>query len=269
MEKKKTGKAKKVIKAILLIILVIIILIAGFIGFNSIRNAGSMNKVVDESLAEIGKYYDVEPVSACGYDEIKIYGIMNFHVKHYDIKEVGNLSVMTVNAGFMQMASIIITPKEKNLPMFSSDYMYILGNRKSYLEYYNLVENAEDDNYKAMMNGFADVMKNYSQYEEDQRNEYWSDHLVTVGAYKLSKPDDDETLKQMMLDNISAYCSAARELPQLTPEERTTKIAVTKEYTEGLISNGGVSTDVFKAQLGEDTTRDFFDKVMFGTEDLK
>ncbi len=265
MEKSKSRKGFKVIKTILVVLLVLIVLIVGFIGFNSIRNAKSMNKLIDESLAEISKHYNVEPVSAEGYDEIRIYGIMNFHVKHYNIEDVGNLLVMNVNAGFMQMASIIITPKEKNLPMLSSDYMYILGNRKSYLEYYNLVENAEDEKYTSMMDGFADVLKNYSQYEEDERGEYWSDSLVTVGAYKLSKPSDDDTLKQMMLDSLNAYLSASKNLPQLDEDARNGKIAVTKEYTENLIKNGGISTDAFKEHLGEDKTRDFFDKVMFGT----
>ena len=35
---------------------------------------------------------------------------------------------------------------------------------------------------------------------------------------------------------------------------------------DGLIDKGGVSTDVFKKELGEAKTRDFFNKVFFGTE---
>ena len=41
---------------------------------------------------------------------------------------------------------------------------------------------------------------------------------------------------------------------------------VTQEYSDGLIDKGGVSTDVFKKELGEAKTRDFFNKVFFGTE---
>ena len=52
----------------------------------------------------------------------------------------------------------------------------------------------------------------------------------------------------------------------LTPEEQAAKLALTQEYSDNLISKGGVSTDVFKKQLGEEKTRDFFDKVFFGTE---
>ena len=37
------------------------------------------------------------------------------------------------------------------------------------------------------------------------------------------------------------------------------------DYTDGLIEKGGISTDVFKSALGDDVTKDFFDKVFFGT----
>ena len=48
-------------------------------------------------------------------------------------------------------------------------------------------------------------------------------------------------------------------------KQQKTKNEITKDYTDGLISNGGISTDMFKASLGEEVTRDFFSKVLFGT----
>ena len=39
--------------------------------------------------------------------------------------------------GFMQMVSYIITPFKKDMPMLSMDFMYILGNRKAYAEFYD------------------------------------------------------------------------------------------------------------------------------------
>lgn len=37
--------------------------------------------------------------------------------------------------GIMQMATAVITPRDKNMPLLSADYMYILGKRKAYLEF--------------------------------------------------------------------------------------------------------------------------------------
>ena len=94
----------------------------------------------------------------------------------------------------------------------------------------------------------------------------WYDSLKTVGFYKIGKAKDDPTLDQMLCDGFETVLSASKELPTLNEEEISAKRKLCKDYSDGLISNGGISTDVFKEQLGEDTTRDFFDKVLFGTE---
>lgn len=57
----------------------------------------------------------------------------------------------------------------------------------------------------------------------------------------------------------------AKDLPLLSDEEKAAKLAITQEYCDNLVEKGGVSTDVFKKALGSETTKDFFDKVLFGT----
>lgn len=80
-------------------------------------------------------------------------GIMNFDVSQYDVENIGDLSVMTVNMGFMQMTSYVITPykprfglcsfiqyeKQKNFPdrisydtlLKLASYQYVCGNKYS------------------------------------------------------------------------------------------------------------------------------------------
>jgi hypothetical protein len=69
----------------------------------------------------------------------------------------------------------------------------------------------------------------------------------------------------MLVDSIHTYLTYGKELPTLTEEEREEKLAITVEYTDGLIEKGGISTDVFKSQLGNEETKKFFDQVLFGT----
>ena len=38
------------------------------------------------------------------------------------------------------------------------------------------------------------------------------------------------------------------------------QLSVIEEHSNNLIEKGGVSTNVFKEELGEETTRDFFNK---------
>ena len=203
-------------------------------------------------------------MNAGDYEELKIYGLMKFKVEQYDIEDLGNLSVMRVNMGFMQMATVVITPKDKNVPLLSADYMYIMGNRKAYLEFYDVVKE-KDTQYKELLNALADAKSNWEHLENITPSKAWYEHLLTVTTYKAGKADADKDLENMLVESLGIYLEKSKEFPMLTEDERQEKLAITRDYTNGLIEKGGISTDVFKKALGEDVTRDFFDKVFFGT----
>lgn len=267
MEKTKSKKrGKKVIIIVLLIILFLVLFITVIISVNSKKNMKQVDLLVEESLAEISKHYKVTPASSYDYETVKVNPLMNFDIDRYEIEGIGNMSVMTVNAGFMQMASIIITPRDKNIPMLSTDFMYILSNRKDYVEYYDLVEDKEDPEYKAMISELDALRKDiYSRYTEVKTEPRWYTPLADVTVHISGKPADDEGLRAVMTDNIKAYLEISKNFEPISGEEREAKLRITKEYSDRLVDEGGISTDAFKKKLGPDTTKDFFDHVLFGT----
>ncbi len=266
--KKKHSKKKRSKKKILLTILgifvglisIIVIVISVFAS----ENVDAMNACIDAAMAELNEQYTVTPIDAGEYEEMTIYGIMNFHVEQYDIKELGNLSIMRVNMGFMQMATVVITPQDKNMPLLSMDYMYILGNRKCYVEYYDVVA-TKDEPYQKLLSSLSEVEKKYDYLEDIEASKAWYDHLLTVTYYKGGGSDYDEDFKNMMVDSLSTYLKHANDLPKLSDNERSEKLRITLEYTDGLIEKGGISTDFFKDSLGDEETKKFFDNVFFGT----
>ena len=261
MEKKRKRKMGPIILAVVFIVILFLVI---FIAVNASKNVKAMNHCIDSVMAELNQHFTVTPVDAGEYEEIKIYGIMKFHAEQYDIEELGNLSIMRVNMGFMQMATVVITPRDKNMPLLSADYMYILGNRKSYLEFYDVVKE-KDEQYNQLLEALSKVQDNYTHLEDIVPSEAWYEHLLTVTAYKGGKSKADADMEKMLTDSIRVYGEHAAGLPLLSAEEKAEKIAITMEYTDGLIEKGGISTDVFKKELGEETTKDFFDKVFFGT----
>ena len=80
------------------------------------KNVQVMNRTVDAVLTALKENFTVTPVDVGNYKKMKIYGIMKFDVEQYDIKELGNLSIMRMNMGLMQMATVVITPQDKNMP---------------------------------------------------------------------------------------------------------------------------------------------------------
>lgn len=255
---------KKMLPTILGIIAVIILLIIGFVSITASKNVKAMNSCVDSALNTLQEYYTVTPVDVGDYKEMKINPIMKFHVEQYNIEEIGNLSVMRVNMGMMQMATFVITPSEKNLPLLSADYMYILGNRKSYLEFYDVVKE-KDEQYTRLLASIADAHKDYDHLENIETTPAWYAPLLTVTAYKGGKASADRDLENMLIDSLKVYLDHSKQFALLSDEEKKEKLAITVEYTDGLIQKGGISTDVFKKSLGDEATKVFFDNVFFGT----
>ena len=229
------------------------------------KNVKAMNDTVNAVLAKLNEDYAVTPVDVGSYKKMKIYGIMKFDVEQYHIADIGNLSIMRMNAlGLMQMATIVITPQDKNLPLLSADYMYILSNRKAYLEFYDVVAE-KDDAYNELLNALTVAKEKYNHLEDIQASEAWYADLLTVTTYKAAKPESDADIKNLLIDSLDVYLKHAKKLPLLTAEEKAEKLDITVKYTDGLIEKGGISTDVFKKELGPEETKNFFDNIFFGT----
>lgn len=262
---KKKKKGKKIMKIILLSVLGIIAIIAVTIIIFAKKNVKQMNACVDETITRIAEKYKLTQIDAGEYSEMSAYGILKFHVKQYEIEDIGNLSVMTVNAGVMQMATIVFSPYEKDLPLMSCDYMYMLSTRKAYIEFYDLVTE-KDDEYLSWMTRYKDEAKKYDDIESVSASSGWYDYLITTAIYKSAGTKDDEKLRLLLGDEMDIYLSQASSYEKLTDEETEKKAGMIKEYSDRLIDEGGVSTSFFKKALGEDKTRGFFDQVFFGSE---
>ncbi|MBR3680193.1 MAG: hypothetical protein IKL87_08355 [Oscillospiraceae bacterium] len=250
---------------ILLVLLALLIIAVILIVIFASKNVREMNLAIDDAISAISAEHTVTPVDPGTYSELKVYKIMKFHVEQYEVADIGNLSVMKVNMGLMQMATIILTPTQKNLPLISADYMYMFGKRTAYLEFYDFVTDQQTPEYQSLLSDLNTVKESYSALENASPTPAWYDTLKTVGIYKNAKAKDDPTLRKILCDGFGTVMNAAKSLPLLTEEEQRTKTQLCKDYSDGLIEHGGISTDVFKKELGETTTRDFFDQVLFGT----
>lgn len=263
-KKKKPAKWRKILGRILLGLLAVIVILAIVIGVMAAKNVKAMNKCVDAAMEELRSHYTITPVDPGEYEDLTLYGLMKFDVEQYEIEDIGNLSVMKVNMGVMQMSTFVITPRDRNLPLLSTDYMYILGNRTAYMEFYDVVAQ-KDETYNALLTDLSAAIGKYDHLENAETTPAWYAPLLTVTAYKNGSSAEDTDLTNLLTDCLEVYFEHAKTLPELTEEERAEKLEITVDYTDGLIEKGGISTDVFKSALGEETTKDFFDRVFFGT----
>ena len=262
----KTKRRKKTVLTVLCILLALIAVLAGILAVNASKNLRVMYETVSMGMDELNARYTVTPCDAGEYSDLTMYGVMKFHTEQYEIEGLGNLSVMTSNMYMMQMVSFMITPFEKNVPLCTLDFMYILGNRKSYVEFYDLVGDKQTEEYAGVLAALREMQSRWTDVPELEPGENWYDSLLSVVMHKSLTSQDEVRNQELFKDALKTYLDAADALPQSTQEEAAAQLRNTEEYSRGLIQRGGVSTDVFKKALGEETTRDFFGKVFFGTE---
>lgn len=261
-------KKRRILRNILLILLGLIIVIVCFVMFNASRNIKQMNLAGDKALEEIKAVCEVKAVDCSEFKDIKVYGFMKFDTEQYEVKDLGNLCVMRANGGVMQMLTIVLTPAKKDLPLLSIDYIYMLGNRTAYVEVYDLTV-AQDDVCKANIEKLQAVGKDFSALTDTVPTPAWYDAIRPAGSYKKTKAAEDGKILEMMIAYLKTYLAEAGEMDVLPESQIPAKLDALEGYTHRLISEGGVSTDVFKKEIGEDRTKKLFDTVMFGTANYR
>lgn len=223
-----------------------------------------MNNCIDTAIAAIQEEHQLTEIPEDEYGMVKLNFAMTFDVDHYRIEDVGNLSVMKLNMGVMQMATFVLTPDEKDIPVLSEDYVFMLPIRKTYLKIYDLVIN-NDDTYKSYLEQFDEIKSHYADIPDTDHSETWDSSLITVSTYKQDNFGNDNAIAEMLAEDVRLMLRMADEYPALSEEEVESKRQIVVDYTDGFIENGGISTDMFKKTFGAETTKDFFDKVFFGT----
>ena len=250
---------------VLYIVLGVIAVIALLLIIVSANNAKAMNAYLKTAYDALSAGTKMSEIPCGEYEELKVMGVMNFKTRQYEVENVGNLSVMKVGMGPMQMATFVLTPLYKDLPFMSCDFIFMAGNRKPYIEIYDLTDN-KDEKYQSYIKKYNDIFDKYTMIEKIPAENTWYSDILNAMIHGKGKSKDDPAIMEMIREIIGLCVEEASEYPLLNEEEKKRKIDIINAYSNGLVEKGGTSTDVFKKSLGEEKTRDFFGKVFFGTK---
>ena len=230
------------------------------------KNIALINKRLDAGLTLLRKFYDVEEQPV---DEVlanPVIGGRPHHARRFDIKGVGNLLAMTVTeAEQNQLSSFVIMPYFKNLPLFSTDYVYSGEKRFFLLEIYDLSV-AHDGIFDAGIESFRAFGAEMTDMTDFPTRPAWYDGIRPVCHAKAPDESQDELAIERFLAFLQLFIDMEQASPLLGPADLRTKWQKNKEYADRLIDEGGVSTDLFTAALGAENTRRFFHEVFFGAE---
>ncbi len=214
-----------------------------------------MNTLLDN----ITKQFKLNELEAGEFQKLKASG-MTFTIRWFYAEGFGNISVMSAKGffGLMKMDTFIVNPIEKDLPLFSYDRIHAMGNDTLILELYDTILD------KCELSKVTAVKEQYHNLPEHDLGSHWYDDIkLKESASKKGKKSDTQQFDAFTKAYFAAYMDGAKDLPDCDSDKKKEKASV---YVEGLLNNGGPSTDVFKKAFGEEKTAKLFRKILFGTE---
>ena len=205
----------------------------------------------------VKKKYVLAKIDCGEFAEMKVNG-MKFQISAYKAEGLGHLSIMTATGffGLMKMDTLIINPTELDLPLYSYDRIFAMGNDTLIVELYDTL--LGDFSEKTL----NEVKAEYTSLAERDPGEHWYDSIKLKSSIsKKGKKADSLSLDEMTLKHFEAYLGSSAN--KSSPAEKQIKAKV---YVDGLLEKGGPSTDVFKKSIGKEKTRELFENILFGTK---
>lgn len=191
--------------------------------------------------------------------EMKVSG-MKFHIRTFTASGLGHVSEMIASGffGLMKMDTLIITPTEVDMPLFSYDRVLAMGNDTLIFELYDTLLGEPD------MSPVARVKEKYKDLPDHDLGEHWYDSIkLSHSLSKKGKKVHTAAFDGCAMEYLESFLTAAKAAPDCDAAPKREKASV---YVEGLLKHGGPSTDVFKKGIGEEKTAELFRKVLFATE---
>lgn len=216
--------------------------------------------MVENALALIGKDFPLQKLDAEAFSRVRS-GMVDISVDWYDAGGLGNLSVVLGKGagGLMKMKTLVLTPTKKDMPLFSFDYIDAMGRLSVLIELYDTSLGAPLEQGK--LNA---VKQSVSDIPDRDLGEHWYDNIkLSSSLAKQTNKKQLGRLEQALSEYLRVYLELALAAP---PCDEAAKKARCAEYVDGLLKNGGPSTDAFKKIIGGQKTEQLFTQIIFGTK---
>lgn len=215
--------------------------------------------MTETMLSVIAESFPLTELSCEEYAKLKVSG-MHFSIRRFAAEGLGSISLMVAKGffGLMKMDTMIITPTAVDMPLFSYDRVHAMGNDTLIFELYDtLLENTD-------LSPLEEVKTKAAYLPDHDWGAHWYDAIkLPVSLSKKGKKSHSADFDTTAIHYLAQYLSVAKTAPTTDAAPKREKAAV---YVEGLLKNGGPSTDVFKKSIGEENTAKVFRQYLFGTE---
>ena len=229
-----------------------------------------MSKHIDlgqYATAVLGQYFELIPGNIGADAHLSKRG-MTFDTKSCEIKGVGHLCVMRMNAfmGLMKMETIVIAPTKVDMPLFNVDWVSAFGTETLIAELYDTqLEPWPGEAQKK----FEEIQEEYLDVEDNESGEHWYDSvLYPVSIHKKGKGLTDR-FNDAAKDYIDLFAAELAELSEPAAAGKCPadlKRARVGDFARTLVENDGPAVNMMAKLFGEETMRRIVLKHMYGVE---
>lgn len=214
--------------------------------------------MIDKILSMLAASYPLEKKDVGEFESFKAKG-MKFSCQAYEAKGFGHVSVMTASGffGLMKMDTFILCPENKDLPLLSYDRIFAAGNDTLIIELYDTTLKKKGYELIDKVNEKYSVLPDRVLPDEEN---WYDDIRLSQSVSKKGKKKQTAAFNELLTEYVAAYLATDAAVC-----EKGEKVVETSKYAEGLLANGGIATDVFKKELGEEKTAKLLRTVLFGT----
>ncbi len=217
---------------------------------------------MERLLEIIREKYLLTGLPAGEWEHLKVKG-MKFHTRAFDAEGLGHVCVMEAKGffGLMNMDTLVITPTKRDLPLYSYDRISAMGRETLIVELYDTMNGPCDLGRfdKITASGCGAALAADPSLKDP--GPHWYDEVRLPQSMRFEgKKSDASAFEKLAVKALEAYLDTEA-VPVADAAEKAVR---NRTYVDALLSNGGVSTDIFKAKFGEEKTAEFYHKVFFG-----
>ena len=213
---------------------------------------------MNQLLEIINHYYGLTEIDTNSYKGAELNGIP-LVIKSFNAVNLGSLSILSSASNEMSLDTLIINPFDKDMPLFSYDRIKAFHTDTLLIEFYDTF--LDESMNKVINEEFNKIKNKYQEIKELEHQNNWSDSIrLDASISKKVQVDQSSLLDNLTKEYFQAYLSISKNLVSCNEDLKKIK---TKEYSDGLLKNGGQSTDAFIQAKGKEYTKKLFREVLF------
>ena len=187
---------------------------------------------------------------------------MNFATHSYEIEDIGHFCVMTMKAfaGVMAMETIVISPVERDLPLFNIDRVSAFGKDTLLIEIYDTQLTPLD---AEIQERFRALLERDSAVSDVESKPHWYDEIRYPFSYGKAGKGLLQQFERAQRDYLEEFIDALKNTPMC---DRDAKLKKNREFAEKLVENDGPAVNMMRSLFGEETMKRVVLSHMYGVD---